>query len=135
MCIGLEKLTRAFGMLTLIRGLAMIMGPPIAAKANGLFAAAASNLTFDVANGTFDDAVNGTFDATNGTFTAAANGTFGVANGTFDAAANGTVAAASANGSFAPSFYVGGGFFLIAGVLSVLADVVRRMGTKKSENV
>ena len=64
--LGLEKLTSAFGLLTMFRGLATMMGPPIA------------GLVYE------------------------------------------------ASGSYSPAFYVAATFLLLAGLLSLLADFVRR---------
>ena len=64
--LGLPRLTSAFGLLTMFRGLATMMGPPLA----GLVYQAAA--------------------------------------------------------SYSPSFYLAGSFFLVAGLVSLLADLVRR---------
>ena len=64
--LGLERLTSAFGLLTMFRGLATIMGPPIA------------GLVYE------------------------------------------------ATGSYSPAFYVAATFLLLAGLVSILADIVRR---------
>ena len=64
--LGLEKLTSAFGLLTMFRGLATMMGPPLA------------GLVYEAA------------------------------------------------GSYSPSFFLAGSFFVLAGLISVLADIVRR---------
>ena len=64
--LGLEMLTSAFGLLIMFRGLATIMGPPIAGMVH------------------------------------------------------------QASGSYTMSFNVAGGFLLVAGLISVLADIVRR---------
>ena len=64
--LGLERLTSAFGLLTMFRGLATMMGPPIA------------GMVYE------------------------------------------------ASGSYSPAFYVAASFLLLAGLVSILADVVRR---------
>ena len=64
--LGLERLTSAFGLLTMFRGLATMLGPPIA------------GLVYE------------------------------------------------ASGSYSPAFYVAASFLLLAGLVSILADIVRR---------
>ena len=64
--LGLERLTSAFGLLTMFRGLATMMGPPIA------------GLVYE------------------------------------------------ASGSYSPAFYVAASFLLLASLISILADIVRR---------